>query len=101
MNIIKKFILIKIKEKEYKKYIKNHKINIIRAFYELTNCKELQNYFLNNYALIDKLYQRILNHDNSKYSKEEFDAYRKQYHPINKQEKNLNKMAFEQAWLHH
>lgn len=99
MNIINK-ILIKEKEKEYKKYIKYHKQNILRAYIEFLNCEELKE-IIYNADIFSPLYDRVLKHDDSKYSKEEFDAYRKQYHPINEQEKRLNKLAFEQAWLHH
>ena len=41
------------------------------------------------------------NHDNSKYEIEEFDAYRKNYYPVNEEEKELNKEDFEKAWKHH
>ena len=100
MNIIKKFILIKKKEKEYKTYIKIHKQNILKAFYEILNCEELTELIFNS-DILPLLYDRVLNHDNSKFSRKEFNAYRKQYYPIDIQEKKLNKLAFEKAWHHH
>ena len=42
MNLIKRFFLKKQKEKEYKQYIDNHKIDILKAFYEMMECKELE-----------------------------------------------------------
>lgn len=47
------------------------------------------------------LYEQILKHDNSKYESEEFNAYRKNYFPVNTEEKELNKKDFEAAWEHH
>ena len=47
------------------------------------------------------LYEQILKHDNSKYESEEFNAYRKNYFPVNTEEKELNKEDFEKAWKHH
>ena len=35
------------------------------------------------------------------YEIEEFDAYRKNYYPVNEEEKELNKEDFEKAWKHH
>ena len=96
MNIIKKFILIKKKEKEYKRYIKIHKQNVLKAFYEILNCEELTELIFNS-DILPLLYDRVLNHDNSKFSRKEFNAYRKQYYPIDIQEKKLNKLAFEKA----
>ena len=42
MNKIKKFILTKQKEKQYKNAIHDHKINILRAMYEMMNCEALK-----------------------------------------------------------
>ena len=101
MNKIKKFFITKQKEKEYKKYLHDHKINILKAFYEILNCKELNNIFNKNPELVSSLWYRALEHDDSKYEKEEFNAYRKHYFPINIQEKRFNELAFEKAKNHH
>lgn len=93
-NIIKK-----IKEKEYIKYIENHKFLIEQAFDEMVMCPDMQ-WLTWEFYHVD-LYDRIKNHDNSKYEIEEFDAYRKNYYPVNKEEKELNKEDFEKAWKHH
>ena len=93
-NIIKK-----IKEKEYIKYIENHKFLIKQAFDEMVMCPDMQ-WLTWEFYHVD-LYDRIKNHDNSKYEIEEFDAYRKNYYPVNEEEKELNKEDFEKAWRHH
>ena len=93
-NIIKK-----IKEKEYIKYIENHKFLIEQAFDEMVMCPDMQ-WLTWEFYHVD-LYDRIKNHDNSKYEIEEFDAYRKNYYPVNEEEKELNKEDFEKAWRHH
>lgn len=87
------------KEKEYLKYIENHKDNVIEAFYNLIMCPDMD--WFDWEPIHADLYDRILTHDNSKYSDEEFDAYRKQYYPVNEEEKILNADMFEKAWEHH
>lgn len=90
----------KVKEKQYKNYIKKHRKNIKKAFQnEIIHNPNI--YLLVDRELISKLSQRILDHDKSKYSKEEFDAYRKNFYPINKKEKEDNLKNFEKAWEHH
>ena len=100
MNKIKRYFLIRKKNKEYENYIHDHKINILKAFYEMLTCKNLENIFLDS-NIVSKLWERALDHDDSKYEEKEFEAYRKNYFPIDEQEKNLNKLAFEKAWEHH
>ena len=89
----------KIKEYQYKKYIEEHKENIKKAFIELSTCPDLD--WLITEDLSCKLFERIKIHDNSKYSAEEFDAYRWFYYPANKLEKAVGNYLFESAWKHH
>lgn len=89
----------KIKEYQYKKYIEEHKENIKKAFVELSTCPDLD--WLITEDLSCKLFERIKIHDNSKYSAEEFDAYRWFYYPANKLEKAVGNYVFESAWEHH
>lgn len=96
---IKKEIKTKKKIKEYKKYIEEHKANVEKAYEEIKNNTAM--YQLLGQDLMNELYNRVLEHDNSKYSTEEFDAYRKNFFPINQQEKEDNKVAFDKAWKHH
>ena len=50
---------------------------------------------------INALWERVLVHDESKYSEEEFIPYRKNFFPINAEEKENNKLDFDKAWEHH
>ena len=99
MNI-KNIILTKIKEHNYSKYIKEHKENIDRAFYEMVMCPDMEWIGWDD-ELCYQLKQRVDKHDDSKYSEEEFDAYRKFYHPISQEEKENAKKDFDKAWEHH
>ncbi|MGN0992854.1 MAG: DUF5662 family protein [Bacilli bacterium] len=92
-------IKIKLKEREYKKYIEQHREYIKDAFIEVSTCPDLD--WIINQDISCKLFERIQKHDLSKYSKEEFDAYRRYYHPISKEEKNNAKQDFDKAWEHH
>ena len=99
MNRLIYKILKKRKEKQYLKYLENHKDNVVDAFYDLVMCPDMD-WFDWEPIHVD-LYERVLKHDDSKYLVEEFDAYRKQYYPVNEEEKILNAEAFEKAWEHH
>ena len=95
----KKKKAIKKQEKAYLKYIENHKENIYKAFDEMKECSIV--YQLGGDDLLNALFRRVVEHDNSKYSLQEFDAYRKNFFPISQQEKEENKKDFEKAWEHH
>ena len=81
-------------EQEYLDYIANHVFNVQMAYFIFSG--ELKK-GLN----IDdvKMNCRIYTHDASKYSLEEFYAYRKYFYSVNKLERD--KLAFQQAWEHH
>lgn len=49
----------------------------------------------------DQLEKNVAVHDASKYSPEEFDAYRRQWFPVSPQEKAAAKRDFLKAWDHH
>lgn len=93
-NLIKRH-----KEKEYIKYIEKHKENIENAFIEMVMCPDMQ-FILWDFYHVD-LYEQILKHDASKFGEEEFEAYRKNFYPVDDEEKELNKDDFEKAWRHH
>ena len=99
-NKIKRFFLKKKKEKQYKQYINQHKKDIIRAFYEMLNCKDLE-WIMKDEQIFQPLWFRILEHDDSKFDKEEFNIYRKHFYPIDKKEKELNEDDFKKAVAHH
>ena len=90
------------KEKEYLDYIKLHKENVIKAFDEMTSDMYLNSTFNSDIVnALNELKFIIEEHDNSKFSDEEFDAYRKEFYPINEEEKEENQDDFELAWKHH
>lgn len=99
--------LIKHQENQYKEYINNHKLNVQKAWGRIKNnadCMELISKNFINIAIdkaIELLDELIRNHDSSKFSKEEFDAYRKNYYPISPEEKESNTENFDKAWRHH
>lgn len=98
--------LIRQKEYEYKEYIQNHQLNVARAWAKIKDNKDCINLFLKYIdttedSLIESIGEFIRNHDASKFSKDEFDAYRKNFYPICPEEKESNKKAFDAAWEHH
>lgn len=96
---IKDNIKTKKQTKLYIKYIVEHKKNIEKAFEEMKeNSLIFQRYDDN---ILDALWERVLVHDESKYSEEEFIPYRKNFFPINAEEKENNKSDFDKAWEHH
>ena len=96
---IKKYFKIKKNTRLYKKYIEEHKENIMKAFDEMKDNHII--YQLGGDDLLNKLYNRAICHDASKYSIEEFEPYRKNFFPISQQEKEDNKETFKKAWQHH
>lgn len=90
---------IKIQTKKYEEYIKNHLNNIKKAYNEIKENPVIFQYGGNE--LLETLYERVINHDKSKYSIEEFEPYRKNFFPINQKEKEENKQNFEKACEHH
>ena len=98
------------KEEEYKKYINTHKENILKM-HEL-----LQRYgsiylTITMYDDTNKdMLERLNKHDDSKYSKEEFDAYRIKFYTTEEEENkiktsaeyaNMVKTNYENALQHH
>ena len=96
---IKKHFKIKKNTKLYKKYIEEHKENVMKAFEEMKDNHII--FQIGGDDLMNKLYNRVICHDASKYSEKEFEPYRKNFFPISQQEKEDNKEAFEKAWQHH
>lgn len=96
------------KKNQYMDYIEEHRNNVKKA-YEFISEKIIQN-CSDNIILttIDSLKEEIESHDESKYSSEEFDAYRRKFFPtsleqLQEDENKLKEMEeeFEKAWLHH
>ncbi len=90
------------KEKEYKAYIEEHINNVSKAFDFMTNSKNsFMKVLFSDKKTYEGLKAAVKQHDASKYSKEEFQAYRKNFFPINEEEKTKSKDEFDKAWLHH
>lgn len=89
------------KQKEYISYIDEHITNVKKAWSSIKrSCKTYLAYMCHtsDFNLMEHL---IETHDRSKFSAEEFEPYRKNFYPINDEEKENNKDAFEEAWVHH
>lgn len=90
------------KEREYIDYIRKHKANVIKAFDEMTSDSYLNDVYNSDIVnALNELKYIIEEHDDSKFSDEEFDAYRANFYPVNDQEKEDNEDAFKLAWEHH
>lgn len=83
-----------MKENEYTKYINEHIMNIHNAYviYKDILCEKLN-------ISPSLLLSNINKHDQSKYSDEEFNAYRNYFYPCNDEIKD--EKMFNNAWEHH
>ena len=89
------------KEKEYNEYIREHVLNVTNAYICIKD-----GLLLHLMCDEDLLARNIAKHDASKYSKEEYNAYRMKFFPDNNPEelsypKRIKDAAFEKAWKHH
>ena len=93
------------KEEEYMEYIKDHINNVHKAFeimYEIKDkFKDIDRYDISDAIESIKEKGLIEIHDESKYSDEEFDAYRRHFHSIDDKEKEESEEDFKLAWKHH
>lgn len=101
------------KEEEYLKYINDHIANVKKAFmmyiaplYKVNQISQLTSDEDLKKAII-QVYKRVDNHDASKFSDREFDAYRAKWYPTEK-EKNYDdnyianmEERYNEAWKHH
>lgn len=100
------------KTREYLDYLEKHYDNVQKAFEEFTRRTCHKNFIkkYNNFSLDTKLWDNyqyeglkamIQSHDLSKLDDEEFGAYRRNFFPLNEEEKEFNKSCFKTAWEHH
>lgn len=92
------------KEVEYKKYINTHINNVQKAWILMKGNSNILNYInevSNNKVTIDIIDSFIDKHDLSKYSEDEFDAYRRKYFPIDKIEEDESEADYKLALQHH
>ena len=85
------------KEEEYSSYINAHIANV-KLVWKVIQDQLVGEFWLDDFVWheIDSL---IKHHDESKFSLEEFDAYRQYFYPIDNATKN--ERFFNQGWLHH
>ena len=85
------------KQREYLAYISEHCANVVRSYSTL---KERLKVFLGlSNQDMRMLYSNIITHDLSKYTDEEFEAYRNNFYP--EEGEKVDKEKFELAWQHH
>lgn len=93
------------KEEEYMEYIKDHINNVHKAFENMYKIKDkFEDIDRDDISdAIESVKEKgIINiHDESKYSDEEFDAYRRHFHSVDDKEKEESEEDFELAWKHH
>lgn len=82
---------------QYDEYIKEHKANVYKAFQWLLYNGVIDDYDEN--VLNEAKYLCEYLHDESKYSKEEYDAYDKYFYGRNRSYAVVQ--DFNKAWLHH
>ena len=85
------------KRKAYRNYIKDHKRLVLRAFYEMLQCKDME-WIMSDKEIMDKLWIRALEHDDSKFDKKEFEPYRKHYFLV-RNNNGLSDNIFIQAFI--
>jgi hypothetical protein len=90
--------MIMDQEQEYRNYIRKHRANVKSAFVIWREKSILGSVLFNEESLFN-MEQLIDTHDLSKYSKEEFEAYRKEFFPIDGE--TSDKKEFSMAWNHH
>lgn len=84
--------------KQYDAYLKKHVSNVKKAFELLT--PKLIKYGVFTAEEAEKMKGNLEKHDNSKFGRDEYEAYDKYFYGSTV-EKNNNKSDFEIAWLHH
>lgn len=96
----------KQKELEQLEYVQTHIENVRSAWNTMKQteaCMDIIKYYgtMDIAAFCDYMDKKIYIHDQSKFSKEEWEPYRKNFYSINDKEKEDNKADFEAAWTHH
>lgn len=104
MAIDLKMVAIEGKRDEYRKYIEEHINNVKTIWNNIVKNPVLFEYIQSHApsgVYIDIIKQNIEMHDQSKYSEEEFEPYRKHFYFVSEEEKQKNLVDFQLAWLHH
>lgn len=92
-------------EKAYKDYVDEHVKNVKIAWEKMKENKDVMDYLDSIYVgvsfLISSVDDQIRSHDSSKYGIDEWEPYRKNFYPVDDQEKEDNIADFQKAWEHH
>ena len=86
-------------DQEYYKYLKIHEVRLKASFND--RIYALKNALLLSKEQCEELKERILKHDASRYTPEEWDDWRKSYFPINDKEKEEGEESEKKARSHH
>ena len=81
------------KIRQYEEYIKEHRLNVIRAYSVFLD--RINPYHVSKIEML----QRVFKHDYSKWDREEFDAYRQFYYPTTFENPDPEKL--DRAWERH
>lgn len=87
----------KLKIEQYEEYINEHRRLVSKSF-QLVK-EDLKNILTPKE--LDQVVSLIIDHDNSKWSRNEFGAYRRSFFPVDEKEKEDTKQEFDYAWNHH
>ena len=85
---------LEMKEQEYMNYIEEH-ISNVKTVFQKYGDRLSQELHINKFELERNIYK----HDMSKFSDDEFNAYRNYYYPCTDEE--INEEEFNKAWEHH
>ena len=86
--------------RKYLDYLEEHINNVEKAYYEvITKCKNHP--LLKDKVFYNTLLNDVMNHDLSKFSKEEFTQYRDYFYPIGDKLSPLVEKEFKLAWGNH
>ena len=92
--------VIEEKRQENIAYIEEHRANVWKAFQNIIQIPQIRE-DIEKLGIMEELSKRCLNHDESKYSKEEFEPSRKWYYPTCDEEKSSARDEYGKAWEHH
>lgn len=85
--------------RKYLDYIEDHLVNVAKAFSELSDACNGKEHWVGDDCSWYTLHHEVMNHDLSKFSKEEFVQYRDNFFPINDSDKENS--CFDAAWENH
>lgn len=93
------------KEREYKKYVDGHREFVAKAWKNMKAMSSIIEYLstiTDNVNFLLATVDTLINaHDMSKYKIEEWEPYRKNFYPVNEEEKENNIADYQKAWKHH